>query len=387
MSQVISRPRSRRRLVYWSLAAVVLAVLAAAVVSRVQHPPLAAVRAAAEPVPVRVTRVGRQDVPIYLDGLGTVQAYRSVTVHSMIDGNLTEVAFREGQDVHAGDLLARIDARPYQASLDQALAKKAQDEANLANARVDLARYAKLAATAYTSAQTADTQKALVAVDEALVRGDQASIDSARTQLSYTTITAPISGRLGIRQVDAGNIVHAADSTGIVVITTLQPISVLFTLPQQSLPAVAAAMKAGHPEVVALAQGDAAGDKPLDRGTLEVLDNAVDPTTGTIKLKATFPNPDLVLWPGGFVNTRLLVQTERAVLTVPPVAVQRGPDGPYLYILQPDNTVLRRPVTTGHEDLNAAIITKGLNEGETVVVEGSSRLSDHQQVSVTQAPP
>jgi multidrug efflux system membrane fusion protein len=382
MSQVISRPRSRRRLVYLGLTALVLAALAAAIVYRVQHPPVANVRPPPEPVPVRVALAARQDVPVYLDGLGTVQAYRSVTVHSMIDGILTEVAFREGQDVRAGDLLARIDARPYQATLDQAIAKKAQDEANLANARVDLARYAKLAATAYTSAQTADTQKALVAVDEALVRQDQASIDSARTQLSYTTIAAPISGRLGIRQVDAGNIVHASDSTGIVVITTLQPISVLFTLPQQALPQVTAAMRAGHPQVLALGQGDVTGGKPLDRGTLEVIDNAVDPTTGTIKLKATFPNADLVLWPGGFVNTRLLVRTEHAALTVPPVAVQRGPEGPFLYIVQPDQTVLRRLVSVGHEDLAAAIITDGLKDGETVVVEGSSRLSEHQQITV-----
>jgi len=382
MSEVINRTRSKRRVVYLILTTLVLVTLAAAIIYRVQHPPVATARAAPQPVPVRVAAVIRQDVPITLDGLGTVQAYRSVTVHSMIDGPLLEVAFREGQDVHAGDLLARIDPRPTQATLDQAIAKKAQDEATLANARLDLIRYNKLAATAYTSAQTADTQKATVAVDEALVKQDQASIDSARTQLSYTTITAPIAGRLGIRQVDAGNIVHASDTNGIVVITTLQPISVLFTLPQQSLPLVVAAMRAGHPAVLALAQGDASGTKPLDRGVLEVVDNAVDQTTGTIKLKATFPNPDLLLWPGGFVNVRLTVAVERDALTVSPISVQRGPDGAYVYLLQKDHTVLRRNVTVGHEDLAASVVTSGLAAGDVVVTEGGSRLSDHAAVEV-----
>jgi len=289
------------------------------------------------------------------------------------------VAFREGQDVHVGDVLARIDARSYQATLDQAIAKKTQDEAALANARVDLARYNKLVASDSTSAQTAATQKATVAIDEALVRQDQASIDSARTQLSFTTITAPIAGRVGIRQVDAGNIVHAADTTGIVVITTLQPIAVLFTLPQQALPQVVRAMNNGQAEVLAMTQGS---DQPLDRGVLAVLDNAVDQTTGTIKLKAIFPNANLLLWPGGFVNVRLRVQTERAALTIPTVAVQRGPDGAYVYLLQPDHTVTRTSVTIGHEDLQIAVVTAGLTAGDAVVVDGASRLSDHNAVSV-----
>jgi len=326
-----------------------------------------------------------RDVPVYLDGLGTVQASALVTVKPMVDGPLLEVRFREGQDVKAGDLLARIDPRTYQATLDQAAAKMRQDEANLANARLDLARYQKLAATAYTSAQQADTQKALVAQLEAQVAQDQAIVDNARTQLGYTSVTAPVDGRVGIRLVDAGNIVHASDPTGLLVITTLRPISVLFTLPQQSLPAIANAMAGGAaPEVIALPQ-EAAGDtvrRPLDRGQLTVVDNQVDPATGTIKLKASFPNQDLKLWPGAFVTIRLRVETLRAAVTVPPVAVQRGPRGPYVFVLTDNSTVARRQVTVRHEDLAAAVIADGLAAGERVVVDGAARLSDGARIAV-----
>jgi membrane fusion protein, multidrug efflux system len=335
------------------------------------------------PIPVLVAASETKDVPIYLDGLGTVQAFQTVTVKPMVDGPLVEVRFKEGQDVRAGDVLARIDPRTYQAALDQAVAKKAQDQANLANARVDLARYQKLAATAYTSAQQADTQKATVAQLAAQVEQDQGAIDSARTQLSYTTITAPIDGRTGIRQVDQGNIVHASDTTGIVVITTLQPISVVFTLPQQALPAVATAMKQGSPEALAITQGndgDAAG--VLDRGTLAVLDNQVDPTTGTIKLKATFPNPGHKLWPGGFVGVRLKVATEHGATVVPPAAIQRGPSGTYVYVVGADDTVKRESVTVGHEDAQASIITVGLQPGAKVVTDGASRLTDGGRVTI-----
>ena len=335
------------------------------------------------PVPVLVAASETRDVPIYLDGLGTVQAFNTVTVKAMVDGPLVDVRFKEGQDVHAGDVLARIDPRTYQAALDQAVAKKAQDQANLANARLDLTRYQKLAATAYTSAQQADTQKATVAQLEAQVQQDQAAIDSARTQLGYTTVMAPINGRVGIRLVDQGNIVHASDATGMVVITTLQPISVVFTLPQQALPAVAAAMKEGSPEALAMAQGSD-GDRAglLDRGTLAVLDNQVDPTTGTIKLKATFPNADLKLWPGGFVGVRLKVATERNALVAPPAAVQRGPAGAYVYVVGADDTVKRQAVTVGHEDERASVITSGLPAGARVVTDGASRLTDGAHVTI-----
>ncbi|MBO0710501.1 MAG: efflux RND transporter periplasmic adaptor subunit [Acetobacteraceae bacterium] len=339
-------------------------------------------------IPVLVATAATKDVPVYLDGLGTVQALNTVTVRAMVDGPLVEVRFKEGQDVAVGDVLARIDPRTYQAALDQAIAKKAQDQANLANAKVDLARYQKLASTAYTSAQQADTQKALVAQLEAQVQQDQAAIDTARTQLSYTTITSPIDGRTGIRQVDQGNIVHTTDTNGIVVLTTLHPISVLFTLPQQTLQAVAAAMKEGTPEVLATVQGsDPSTSGILDRGTLSVLDNQVDPTTGTIKLKATFPNPDYKLWPGGFVGVRLKVATEHNVVVVPPSGVQRGPSGPYVYVLGEDGTVKRQTVTVGHQDERNAVITSGLAAGARVVTDGASRLTDGSKAVVAQANP
>ncbi len=336
-----------------------------------------------DPVPVLVAAAARADVPVYLDALGTVQAFNTVSIKPMIDGPLIAVLFKEGQDVRAGDVLARIDARPYQAALDQMTAKKAQDEANLANARVDLARYQKLVATAYTSAQTSDTQKATVAQDEAIVRQDQAQIDTARTNLSYTTIASPLDGRTGIRQVDSGNIVHAADTTPLTIVTQLQPISVVFNLPQQTLGVVAAAIRNGVPQVLALPQGVAnEGRAVLDTGVVAVLDNTVDQSTGTIKLKATFPNAALALWPGGFVNTRLLVDTERGVVTVPPTAVQRGPQGAYVYLLNRDDTVTRKTVQMGHEDETVSVVTAGLEPGERVVTDGAARLTDGAKVKV-----
>ena len=333
------------------------------------------------PVPVLAARSETRDVPVYLDGLGTVQAFNLVSVRPMIEGPLIEVRFREGQDVKAGDVLALIDPRPYQASLDAAAAKKQQDEANLANARLDAGRYARLAATAYSSAQQSDTARAQVAQLEAQVRGDQAQIDTARTQLSYATIKAPIDGRIGLRQLDSGNIARPSDATPLTVITQLRPISVVFTLPQQALPAVAAAMQDGMPEVLALRAGGAAGD-PLDRGQLAVLDNQVDPATGTIKLKATFPNEGLKLWPGGFVNVRMLAQTLHNVVTVPTAAVQRGPRGTYVFVVTPGNTAQRRVVQVGHEDNQVSVVAEGLQTGEQVVTDGAQRLTDGAKVAV-----
>lgn len=336
-------------------------------------------------VPVLTTQAQQRDVPIFLDGLGTAQASATVTVRPQVDGKLIEVDFVEGMNVKAGQVLARIDPRGYQAALDQAVAKKAQDAALLANARLDSARYAKLAATAYTSAQQADTAKSLVAQYEAQIAGDQALIDTARVNLSYTTITAPIDGRIGIRQVDVGNIVHASDTTGISVITTLQPIAVLFTLPQQSLGAVTEAMQAGPPEVLAVPP-DVTGTI-LDRGQLMVLDNQVDPATGTIKLKAIFPNTRLQLWPGAFVNVRLKVETRVGAITVPPVALQRGPTGAFVYIANADNTASRRQVIVAHEDLTVAIISDGLKTGERVVIDGASRLQDGTKITIADPAP
>jgi multidrug efflux system membrane fusion protein len=339
------------------------------------------------PLPVVVATATTRDVPIYLDGLGTVQASATVTIKPMVDGKLIEVAYRDGQDVQRGDVLARIDPRSFQAALDQAIAKKAQDQATLANAKLDVARYTKLAASAYTSAQQLDTARSLAAQLEAQVQADQAAIDSARVQLGYTTIASPIDGRVGIWNVDAGNIVHAGDATGLVVVTTLKPISVLFSLPQQALPQVAAAMAAGTAEVLALPQesGPAAARTPIDQGTLVALDNQVDPSTGTIKLKASFPNPGLKLWPGAFVTVRLVVRTWHNATVVQPVAVQRGPSGNYVYVVDADKVAHRRPVTIGHEDLGTTIIADGLKPGEQVVVDGASRLTDG--AHVTAVPP
>ena len=331
-------------------------------------------------VPVLAVAAKKQDVAIYLDGLGTAQASATVTVKAQVDGKLIEVAFTEGQDVKAGQVLARIDPRSYQAALDQTVAKKAQDQATLANARLDAARYAKLVANAYTSAQQADQARSMVAQLEAQVAGDQAQVDTAKVNLGYTNIVAPIDGRIGIRQVDVGNIVHAADTTGLCVITTLQPISVVFTLPQQSLRQVTNAMQQSVVEVLAMAQDNPA--EVLDRGTLTVLDNQVDSTTGTIKLKASFPNPRLRLWPGAFANVRLKSETRTAAITVPPAAIQRGPTGTYAYVVKDDNTATRRTVKVSHEDLQVAVITEGLAEGDRVVTDGASRLSEGSKVSV-----
>jgi multidrug efflux system membrane fusion protein len=337
----------------------------------------AAAAAAAEDktIPVLTAPATVADVPVYLDGIGTVQAITTVSVHPMVDGPLVSVRFREGQDVKAGDVLAQIDPRTYQATFDQAVAKKAQDEANLRNAQLDLARYDKLAKTQYTTAQQADTQRATVAQDEAIVRQDQAQIDSARTNLSYTTITAPANGRTGIRQVDQGNIVHSSDTTPITVVTTLRPIDVVFTLPQQDLPDVAAAMANGKPDVMALPQNGDQNDV-IDHGFVTVLDNQVDQTTGTIKLKAQFPNARLALWPGAFVNVRLALTVERNVTTVPIAAVQRGPAGAFLYVVDADGVAHRRSVTIPHQDENLAVIADGLKPGEVVVTDGASRVTD-----------
>lgn len=336
----------------------------------------------AAPIPVLTARSETRDVPVYLDGLGTVQAFNLVSVRPMVEGPLIEVRFREGQDVRTGDLLARIDPRPYQASLDSAVAKKQQDEANLANARLDVGRYAKLAANNYSSAQQVDTARAQAAQLEAQVRGDQAQIDTARTQLSYTEIKAPIDGRIGLRQVDNGNIARPSDTVPLTVITQLKPISVVFTLPQQALPTVASAMQDGMPEVLALKQGGGTAGDPLDRGQLAVLDNQVDPATGTIKLKATFPNDKLLLWPGGFVNVRMLAETRRSVVTVPTAAVQRGPRGAFVFVIAPGNVAQRRTVTVGHEDDQVSVVADGLRSGEQVVVDGAQRLTDGGKVAV-----
>ncbi|HTB67971.1 MAG TPA: efflux RND transporter periplasmic adaptor subunit, partial [Steroidobacteraceae bacterium] len=277
-------------------------------------------RAAPVAVPVDAATVERKDVPGYLEGLGTVQAFYTVKVTARVDGTLDTVAFTEGETLKKGQLLAQIDPRPFKAALDQALAQRAKDEAQLANARRDMDRYMELAPQDLASKQTVDTQRATVSVAEATLKGDDATVENARTQLSYTTITAPINGRTGIRQVDPGNIVHATDTTGIVVMTQLQPISVMFTLPEDEVPKMTEALSNGTPSVVALARDDGT---VLDSGTVALLDNQIDQTSGTIRVKATFPNSHQRLWPGEFVSARVLVNMHKQALTIPAAALQR----------------------------------------------------------------
>src|ERR1044072_4068323 len=283
-----------------------------------------------QPAPLLVARASVAGVPIYLDAVGNTRALNTVTVRPQVGGQIVKVAFKEGQDVEKGFVLAEIDPRTYQAQYDQAVATKAKDEATLANARMDLERYTRLAASNAGSKQQADTQKALVAQLEAQVQGDQAAIDNARTMLSYTKITSPIDGRTGIRMIDEGNLVQANDTNGIVVITQIRPISVLLTLPQQQFQQVNTAFANGPLPVDALA-GD--NRTTVDHGTLQVIDNQMDQTTGTIRMKAEFPNATLQLWPGQFINIRVLVDTLKGGVVVPSAGVQRGPPGPFGYVL------------------------------------------------------
>jgi multidrug efflux system membrane fusion protein len=335
------------------------------------------------PVPVLATAVTRADVPVYLDAVGTIKALNTVTVRPQVDGKLLSVNFKEGEDVKKGDVLAKIDPITYQAQLDQAVAKKAQDEAQLANSKIDLDRYEKLAATNAINKQQADTQRALVAQNTALVQADQAAIDNARALLGYTTITAPLDGRTGIRMVDEGNLVRAADTaSAIVVITQLRPISVFFNLPQQDLPQVNAAFDKG-PLTVEAQRSD--NDEVIDRGALKVVDNQVDQTTGTVKLKAEFPNSGLQLWPGQFVNIRLLINTLKQVLVIPTGAVQRGPNGTFVYVVKDDNSAAVRPIVVQKQDETQTVIKSGLEPNDRVVTTGFVRLTDGSKVSVGSA--
>ena len=338
--------------------------------------------AADGPVPVLVAAAARTDVPVYLDAVGTIKALNTDTISPQVDGKLLSVGFKEGDDVKIGDVLARIDPTLYQAQLDQAVAKKGQDEAQLANARIDLERYEKLAASNAINRQQADTQKAQVAQFSALVQADQAAIDNAKATLAYTTIVAPIDGRTGIRQVDEGNIVHASSSPAIVVLTQLKPISVLFNLPQQDLGRVNSAFAKGPLTVEALRSDN---DEILDRGLLRVVDNQVDQTTGTVKLKAEFPNAELQLWPGQFVNIRLLVDTLKQVVTIPTGAVQRGPNGTFVYAIKDDDTVAVRPIQVQKQDETQTVVASGLTPPERVVTTGFARLNEGSKVTINSA--
>ena len=322
-------------------------------------------------VPVTTVHVARQDVPEYVTGIGTVQAYRSVLVRARVDGTLDTVAFREGQTVHPGDLLAQIDPRPYAAALAGAQAKRAADQVQLDNAKRDLERYSNLVRSNVASRQQTDTQQALVGQYSANIQGDDAAIATAALNLSFCRITAPIEGVVGLRLIDIGNLIHATDSTGIVSITQVHPISLVFTLPQDQLPEVREAMRGGMPPVTAMSPN---GTAKLSEGRLLTINNSIDTQTGTISLKAEFPNLDDKLWPGQFSTGRLRVRVAPGALTVPPSAVQHGPDGLYIYVVKPDNTASRQDVKVGYQDETAAIVTDGLHEGDTVVLSGQLRL-------------
>ncbi len=322
-------------------------------------------------VAVDVATAARGDVPEYLEGLGTVQAFYTVTVTARVDGRIDRVAFREGQDVKKGALLVQIDPRPYQAALGVAIATRDKDRAQLENARRDLERYELLAPEDLASKQTVDTQKALIAQLIAQVKGDEAGVDSARTNLDYTTITSPIEGRTGIRLVDPGNNVHATDTTGMVVVTQLEPISIIFSLPEESFAQLSAALARGPVTAVALSRDD---KLELDQGTVALIDNQIDQTTGTIRVKATLPNTQRHLWPGQFVNVRVQTQMRRQVLTIPASALQRGPDGLFAYAVQADSTVRMAPVTASEPVGDVVVVEKGLAAGDRVVTSNFYRL-------------
>jgi multidrug efflux system membrane fusion protein len=324
------------------------------------------------PVPVVPGVVTKQDVPIYLDGLGTVQAFNTVTVRSRVDGQVQRIAFVEGQEVQEGDLLAQIDPAPFQAQLDQNIAKKAQDEAQLSVARITLQRDADLLAGKILAQQDYDTQRALVDQLVATVQGDEAAIENARVQLAYTRITSPLAGRTGIRQVDQGNIVHANDSNGLVVITELKPISVVFTLPEQNLSQIQQHLKSG--ESLTTLAVDRDDRTTLGEGKLAVIDNQIDTTTGTIRLKAIFPNEDLRLWPGQFVNVRLRLEIRQGCSVVPASVVQRGPDGTFAFVISNEVAVVRAIKVAPQIEAGMALINEGLQPGERVVVDGQYKL-------------
>ncbi len=331
------------------------------------------------PVPVLAATPRIQDMPVYLDGVGSVRALNNVTVRSQVDGKLIAVNFTEGQDVKKGDVLAEIDPVIYKAQFDQAVAKKAQDEAQLANMRLDLTRYQQLAASNAGSKQQADTQRALVAQQEALVNADQAAIDNTAAMLSYTKVIAPLSGRVGLRQVDQGNIIKASDATGLVIITQLQPIVVQFSLPQQQIVRVNAASAKGALAVDVFGND---GVTVVDTGKLTGIDNQVDPTTGTLKLKAEFPNTNFQLWPGQFVNVRLKVETIAKAVVIPTSGVQRGPVGTFSYVIGDGNIVTAKPIVVTQQNETEAVIASGLSASDRVVTTGFANLSEGAKVII-----
>jgi multidrug efflux system membrane fusion protein len=322
------------------------------------------------PVPVTVGRAKTQDMPVWLAGVGTVQPINTVMVKVRVDGQLDRLAFIEGTDVRRGDLLAQIDPRPYQAQLDQAVANLAKDQAQLANAKVNLDRFVKLVAQGAAPSQNVDTLRAQVAQLDAAIEGDRAMIATARLNLGFTRIVSPIDGRVGLRLVDPGAIVHTSDPAGLVTVTQMQPIAVVFSLPQDRLPALLAA-----PGRLAVAAFSHDGSQNLGQGEIAAIDSQIDPSTGQVRVKAVFGNPQRTLWPGEFVTVRVLLRTDRGATVVPSQAVLRGQNGPYVYAVKPDSTVEVRPVKVGESVDGITSVLGGLKPDETVVVAGQARIA------------
>jgi multidrug efflux system membrane fusion protein len=371
--QIVERPRKPKTRSRRTLAAslIVLAALASGGAYYWFTRPVAQTARAVPAVPVTIAAAASRDVPIYLDALGTTSAANTVTIRSQITGTLQTVNFTEGQEVKQGDTLAVIDPRPLQATLTQAQAKKAQDQALLISAQKDLARFAELAKKDFATQQSLDQQQAKVDQLKATIDADQGAIDNAQTQLSYATIVAPFNGRVGFRQVDAGNIVHPTDANPLTVLTQIKPSIVIFTLPQKNLGAVREAMLRGAVAVLAYDQD---GAKQLATGELLLIDNQIDQLTSTIRLKARFPNEDSRLWPGEFVRIRAQIDAREHVVTIPPPALQRGPNGLYAWVIKSDNTAEQRNLDAQTVDGDTVIVSRGLKAGENVVVSGQYRL-------------
>jgi multidrug efflux system membrane fusion protein len=350
----------------------VIAGLAAAGVFLVTHGETAAMAPPAPPaVPVVVGTVSSGDVPIYLRGIGTVIAYNTVVVRSQIQGQITKITFTEGQTVKVGDRLAEIDPRPYQAQLDQMMATRDRDQAQLTNSLANLDRYNQLLTKGDATIQLADTQKAQVVQLQSAIKSDEALIEAAKVQLEYTKLTSPIAGVTGVRQIDQGNIIHPTDPNGLVVVTQIEPISVIFTLPETDLPEIQQQMAKGPLTVLAYSHDDKI---KLDEGKLALVNNEILQTTGTIQLKADFPNTAHMLWPGELINARLLLETRHNGLSIASSAVQQGPNGSYVYVIGPDRAVQMRAVTVAQISEGQALIDSGLKPEENVVVEGQYRL-------------
>lgn len=364
----------------WAAGAAVLLLVIFELHSHKGHSTAAKKMGAAVPIAAAPARQG--DMPMYLDGLGSVTAYYNVTVHTRVDGQLMSVPVREGQFVHTGDLLAEIDPRPYQAALDQAQGQLAKDQASLTDAKLDLERYKGLLTQNAIPEQQIDTQVATVGQLEGAVKSDQAAVEAAKVNLVYCHITSPINGRIGLRIVDPGNIVHAADANGLIVVAQLQPITVVFTLPEDNIPRVMQKFHAGTALPVEAWNRDKT--QKLATGHLLTVDNQIDPTTGTLKLKAVFDNNENTLFPNQFVNARLLLETKHNEVIIPSVAIQRGSQGTFVYVVKADNTADMRPVTVGVVEGNDASIDSGVQAGENVVIDGADKLQPGSPVTVTQ---